>query len=166
MGVLTVCLTCWLVFVRETSGEDPGQVTADTFIMQIMQHVTRYSLGKKHSRLDAHPLHKIWSHNRQNRAGGPGPRQPGQWRGRVFHKVKIMFVPRTHCNHCVPASQASLTPRPRSPAAGSRRRSQCWAGRGSLTPPEPRQAVPGEPRQTTTTHQRPRHLNPYHINSE
>ena len=91
MGVLTVCLTCWLVFVRETSGEDPGQV-ADTFIMQIMQHVTRYSLGKKHSRLDAHPLHKIWSHNRQNRAGGPGPRQPGQWRGRVFHKVKIMFV--------------------------------------------------------------------------
>ena len=26
MGVLTVCLTCWLIFVAETTGEEPGQV--------------------------------------------------------------------------------------------------------------------------------------------
>ena len=26
MGVLTVCLTCWLIFVAEITGEEPGQV--------------------------------------------------------------------------------------------------------------------------------------------
>ena len=41
------------------------------------------------------------------------------------------------------ASQGSPTPRPQCPPEGLQRRSPCWAGRGSWTPPGRRRRVPG-----------------------
>ena len=47
------------------------------------------SPGKKQPRAAAHSLHQVRLHHRQDWAGGPRQGQPGQWRGRVLHQVRI-----------------------------------------------------------------------------